>query len=100
MKTKLLAPAALVVSLGFASWSVGAASYTETSPAMKTTSVNASDTDVTKTASSRSETAAYVDKRSGEFAPNDVTRTAAPDRGFKSGWGPAPMFQLRENAGG
>ncbi len=100
MNTKLLAHTALVVSLGFASWSAGAASYTETAPAVKTAPVTASEMETPKTVSSRPETAAYVDKRSGEFAPNDVARTTAPDRGFRSGVGPAKMFQLRDAAGG
>ena len=101
MNTKLLASATLALAIGCTSWSAGAATdYLDAAPGVKTSPGNASRKEAEKPAPSVSATAMYVTRPSGEYAPNAVARPAPAERAFKSGIGPAMMFQLRDNAGG
>ena len=102
MNTKLFAPAVLAAALGFSSLTAGAASsYSDAAaPVVKTSPVNASDMEAAKSTPSGSEGAKYVNNLSGKFAPNAVARPEPEDGAFKTGVGPAKMFQLRDAAGG
>jgi hypothetical protein len=102
MNTKLLAPSLLAAVLGFSSWSAGAASsYPEAAPPMtKTSPVNASDMESAKSTPNGPEGAKYVNNLSGRIAPNGIARPEPQDGAFRIRVEPAPMFNLREGAGG
>ena len=103
MKTKSLAFAALAVAVGISSWSAGGATAnTDASPAVTTAPESASEMQEAKSAYREPPTTVYVSKSFGEPAPAARARPAAPAPAptFKTGIGPAMMFQLRDNAGG
>ena len=101
MNTKLLAPAALALTLGVSSWSAGAAtSYTDVAPVVKSTPVNASDLEAAKSSPTGPEAAMYVNKSSRKFAPSAVARAEPEGGAFRTSVGPAKMFQLRDAARG
>lgn len=101
MKTKLLVPAALAVAVALSSWIAGAATpNTDAAPVAKTTPAYATDMQAAKSAMGDQPPTVYVSKSFGEPAPSVRPQAATTDRSFKSGVGPAMMFQLREAAGG
>jgi hypothetical protein len=101
MRTKLLVPAALAVAIGLSSWIAGAATpNTDASPVATTTPAYATDMQAAKSAMGDQPPTVYVSKSFGEPAPSARPRAATADRSFKTGVGPALMFQLREAAGG
>src|SRR5258705_3262196 len=101
MNTKMLVPAALAVALGFSSWSAGAATpNVDGAPVVKTTPATAQDTEAARSTTGGPQAAMHASKSSDEFAPTAPARRASPERAFRTGVGPADMFQLRDNAGG
>ena len=110
MSTRMLVPAALAVALGFSSWSVRADydyvrsdydhPYHGDAPVVKTTPATATDIAAAQSTKGASEAAMRASKPSGERAPHALVWPGSREHPFRTGIGPANMFQLRENAGG
>ena len=101
MSTKILVPAALAVCLGFSNWSAGADyRYLGELPVVKTAPAAAPVIEAAQSTNGGADAAGNAGKPSRESAPNSLGRLWSPSRSFKTGVGPANVFQLRDSAGG
>ena len=101
MSKKLLVPAALAVAITLTSWFVDAATPdTDAAPVTTTRSAYGTEVQAAKSVNSDPPGTVYFGKSFGEPSPNPRGRPAPAERDFKSGVGPARMFQLRDSAGG
>jgi hypothetical protein len=101
MRTKLFVPSALAVAIALSSWFAGAATPNYDAAAAATPAPSyATDTQEAKSAMGDQPATVYVSKSFGEPAPSARPRAAMADRSFKTGVGPAMIFQLRDSAGG
>ena len=101
MSKKLVVPAALAVAFALTSWLVDAATPNpDAAPVTPTKSAYGTEMQAAKSVDSDPPGTVYVSKSFGAPSPNPRARPAPAERDFKSGVGPAQMFQLRESAGG
>lgn len=101
MRTKLVVPAALAVAVALSSWFADAATpNTDAAPVATTTPAYGTDMQAAKSSNSDPQGTVYVSKSFGERVPSERARPAPSDRAFKTGVGPAAIFQLRDAAGG
>jgi hypothetical protein len=101
MSKKLLLPAALAVAAALTSWFVDAATPdADTASVASTKPAYGTDLQAAKSVNGDSPGTVYFSKSFSEPSPSARARPAPSERDFKSGVGPAQMFQLRDAAGG
>ena len=101
MSKKLVVPAALAVAVALTSWFVDAATPNpDAAPVTTTNTAYGTEMQAAKSVNSDPPGTVYFSKSYGEPLPNPRARPAPSERDFKSGVGPAQMFQLRDSAGG